>query len=173
MLRPLLCGGDSNSLDLQPFIHVEALLAIQTLHELSCGLPIAPAMLLASTFIVRPSEPAFAVFVFQCDVVRIQNDLPVVFICGLGLSIRSNALLGRFQRDNRDRRARRQFQIQDFLSMFPCWRITTDAPCSSFLLEDAVGAYQKELGWVLRKSAKLSATRMISSPPVILAKCPA
>jgi hypothetical protein len=36
----LFFGGDTNSLDLQPFIHVEALFAIQTLHELSRGFAI-------------------------------------------------------------------------------------------------------------------------------------
>ena len=72
----LFAGGDPKSLDLQPFIHVEALLAIQTLDELACHFADGTRDG-ASIDFYRPALGAErAVFIFQCDVVRVQNDLP-------------------------------------------------------------------------------------------------
>lgn len=60
--------------------------------------PIAPAMLLASTFIVRPSEPTFRSSYFNVTLYVFKVISLNVVICGLGLSIQSNVLLGWVQR---------------------------------------------------------------------------
>jgi len=69
-------GGDPKSLDLQPLIHVEALLAIQTLHKFSRGLADCSSDAAGIDFYRSALGANFAVFVFQRDVVRVQSDLP-------------------------------------------------------------------------------------------------
>jgi hypothetical protein len=69
-------GGDPKSLDLQPFIHVEALLAVQPLHEISRGLANRSSDAAGIDFYRSDLGANLAIFVFQCDVVRVQSDLP-------------------------------------------------------------------------------------------------
>jgi hypothetical protein len=67
---------DANCLDAQTLIHVEALLAVQTLHKFSRSLANRSSDAAGIDF-YRPALGAnITVFVFQCDVVRVQCDLP-------------------------------------------------------------------------------------------------
>jgi hypothetical protein len=68
-------GGDPKSLDLQPLIHVEALLAVQTLHKLACSLANRSSDA-AGIDLYRPAlGVCLAIFVPQCDAISIQPDL--------------------------------------------------------------------------------------------------
>lgn len=71
-----LIRGDSNSFDLQPFVHIEALLAIQTLYEFSRGLANCSSDAAGIDFYCPALGAKRTVFIFQCDIVRVQGDLP-------------------------------------------------------------------------------------------------
>src|ERR1700726_991233 len=70
-----LVGGDSNSLDFQSLVHIEALLAIQTFHEFASGLSNRTTDTGRVDFDSAAFRTCFSVFIFQGDVVSIQHDL--------------------------------------------------------------------------------------------------
>jgi|ERR1700722_1290304 len=73
-----LVGGDSNRLDFQSLVHIEALLAIQTLHEFPSGLSNRTTNTGRINLDRAAIRTRFAVFIFQSDIVSIQNNLQTV-----------------------------------------------------------------------------------------------
>ena len=74
--RFCLIRCDSKGLDLQPFVHVEALLAIETLHKVSRSLTNRSSDAAGIDFYRPALGICLAIFVSQCDVVGVQSDLP-------------------------------------------------------------------------------------------------
>src|SRR6202035_6032151 len=73
-----LVSSDSNGLDFQSLVHIETLLAIQTLHEFASGLPDRSTDTGRIDLDRAAFRTCFTVFIFQSDVVSIQNDLQTV-----------------------------------------------------------------------------------------------
>ena len=73
-----LVGGDSNSLDFQSLVHIEALLAIQTFHEFASGLSNRTTNTGRINLDRAAVRTCFPVFIFQSDIVSIQNNLQTV-----------------------------------------------------------------------------------------------
>lgn len=68
-------SSDSKSLDLQSLIHIEALFSVQTLHEFARGLSNRTANTGCIDLNSAPFRACFSVFIFQGDVIGIQNHL--------------------------------------------------------------------------------------------------
>jgi hypothetical protein len=64
--------GDPNGLDLQSFVRVEALFAIQTLDKLACSFADGSSNVAGIDFDRAVLRSAAAVFIFQHNVVRVQ-----------------------------------------------------------------------------------------------------
>ena len=69
-------GGDTDGLDAQALVRIESLLAIQTLHKVSGSFANRSSDAAGIDFYRPALGPNITVFIFQCDVVRFQSDLP-------------------------------------------------------------------------------------------------
>ena len=73
-----LVGSDSDSLDFQSLVHIETLFSIQTLNEFASGLSNRTADTGRIDLDSAPFRSRLSIFIFQGDVVSIQNDLQTV-----------------------------------------------------------------------------------------------
>jgi hypothetical protein len=73
-----LVRSDSNSLDFQSLVHIEALFSIETFYELASGLSNRTADAGRIDLDSAALWTCFSVFIFQRDIVSIQNDLQTV-----------------------------------------------------------------------------------------------
>src|SRR5712671_3095730 len=68
----------SGRLDLEPLVHIESLLSVQTLHKLSRSLPNRPRNIRCIDFDRPALTTSAAVLVTQCDVVRVHFNSSLV-----------------------------------------------------------------------------------------------